>query len=138
MIAPQFLRFALVGAVGFFVDAGVLQIAVRQIGSDPYVGRVLSFLAAASATWILNRRYTFAPTGDIGLHREWLQYVSLMVTGGAVNYLVYALCVMSSELVRKYLVLGVAMGSISGLVFNYASSKYMLFERGRGHFKREK
>lgn len=50
MIAPQFLRFALVGAVGFFVDAGVLQIAVRQIGSDPYVGRVLSFLAAASAT----------------------------------------------------------------------------------------
>ena len=57
-LAREFLSFAVVGTIGFVVDLGVLYVVAPTLGW--YGGRVLSFLAAASVTWALNRRFTFA------------------------------------------------------------------------------
>ena len=57
-----------------------------------YVARVLSFLAAATATWALNRRYTFgARQSGVSLAREYLGYLLTMLGGAFVNYGVYVL-----------------------------------------------
>ena len=53
----EFLLFAAVGVVGFGVDVAVLYLVAPLLGW--YGARVLSFIAAATATWALNRRYTF-------------------------------------------------------------------------------
>ncbi len=64
----RFGAFAVVGAVGFLVDAGVLTALVNGLGANPYAARAVSFPAAVTATWWLNRRWTFAPAG-IGTDR---------------------------------------------------------------------
>ena len=126
----QFLRFGTVGAIGFVVDAGVLRLLLT-LGLGYYSGRAISFLAAATATWILNRSFTFRRESDWHGHpaREWLAYLSLMALGGAVNYGIYALAVESAETVQRFPELGVALGSLGGMTINYWSAKVMIFER---------
>jgi putative flippase GtrA len=126
----QMLRFGIVGGIGFLVDAGVLTLMLA-LGLGPYSGRVVSFLAAATTTWALNRSFTFrrdspSPTHPAG---EWLAYLGLMVIGGLVNYGTYALAVAILDPVARHPVIGVALGSIAGMAINFWTSKTMVFER---------
>ena len=118
----RFLKFCIAGTIGFAVDAGLLQLLARGAGVDPYLARVGSFLAAATATWWINRRYTFdasrAPSGS-----EWTAYVGLMGLGAAVNYGIYAACITWWAMAREHLWLGVAIGSIAGLGINFMTSR---------------
>lgn len=121
----RFLRFCVVGGAAFFVDAGVLMALTSGAGLDPYLARVASFLAAASFTWWLNRRYTFEvkhrPTGS-----EWAAYLGLMVIGAAANYGTYAAAITWWPLAREHLWIGVALGSIAGLGINFLTSRRLL------------
>jgi len=132
----QFIRFTLVGGIGFVVDAGLLRLLLMA-GFGYYGGRVVSFLAAATTTWLLNRSFTFrressAESVAIGHPAgEWIAYLGVMVIGGAVNYGTYAVAIALSELVRAHPELGVALGSLAGLCINFWSAKLMIFERKR-------
>jgi len=53
-------KFAVVGGVGFAIDAGVLTLAVREL-SSVYTARAVSFACAVLVTWVLNRLYVFDP-----------------------------------------------------------------------------
>jgi putative flippase GtrA len=132
-MAGQFLRFGIVGGVGFVVDAGLLHVLLR-LGLGPYGGRVISFLAAATTTWILNRSFTFrreSPSSAPPVHPagEWLAYLGLMVIGGMANYGTYAVAVAWSDPVRRHPELGVALGSLVGMLINFWTAKTMVFER---------
>ena len=70
----QFFKFGLVGVVGFLVDVGVLQFCMAMFGMNPYSGRLVSFLAAASATWICNRHFTFRGQGQGPAHVQWMKF----------------------------------------------------------------
>ena len=127
-IGDEFARFCLVGAVGFAVDAGLLQ-AVVWAGLDRYSGRVLSYLAAATTTWILNRNFTFRAAGAGAMHRQWARYVEVNALGAGINYLVYAGCLLASTTAYRYPALGVAAGSGVALLFNFAANRYLVFRR---------
>ena len=117
----RFLRFCVVGALAYLVDAGVLTGLVSGLAADPYAARVASFLAAASFTWWLNRRWTFEVKRE-PTRSEWLSYVALMVIGAVVNYGTYAAAITWWPLAREHLGLAVALGSIAGLGGNCLSS----------------
>jgi putative flippase GtrA len=121
------------GTVGFVVDSGVLYLCVRLFGWDPYSGRALSFLAAATTTWALNRRFTFRnQTPRTRLPGQYLRYLLGALTGGSVNYATYAGLVYTSVWVQTYLIVGVAVGSLAGMVVNFAVSKWWVFRRAEG------
>jgi putative flippase GtrA len=122
----QFLLFCIAGTIGFLVDAGIVQALVAQ-GADPYLARLVSFLCALTATWAFNRRYTFGAVRSDRAGREWLRYFIAMLGGFAVNYAVYAALVYSLPVIRQWPALGVAAGSIAGLVVNYFSSRFWVF-----------
>lgn len=123
-----FLRFCAVGTLGFVVDAGIVTALAAGAGVNPYAGRGVSFLAAASVTWALNRRYTFgAPRAATG--GEWAAYVALMLLGAAVNYGTYAALVATSPAAREALWIAVAAGSVAGLAVNFATSRRLLGAR---------
>lgn len=131
MSAPrQFLRFALAGVVGFVVDAAVLYAALG-LGLGYYLGRVLSFLAAAFTTWQINRRYTFRPQAAEDRFREWLRYLLAMLGGGVINYGVYALIIYNAPRGSWTPLLAVAAGSVAGLVVNFLSAKFWVFGKRR-------
>ncbi|MEO5623932.1 MAG: GtrA family protein [Dokdonella sp.] len=127
----QIFLFALVGAIGFAVDAGIVQLLVRQFAVNPYTARVVSFLAAATTTWSFNRRYTFAGHSSGSRRRELFRYLVAMVGGFALNYGAYAACIAFWPLVREWPAIGVAAGSIAGAVLNFVTSKFWIFRAPR-------
>ena len=120
----QLIKFALVGIIAFVVDAGIVQLLVSAAGMNPYLARVFSFLAAASLTWFLNRRYTFE-TKNQASSGEWAAYLGLMLVGGSVNYATYAVCVFLFDVVKTQPWLGVAAGSVAGLGVNFLTSRWL-------------
>ena len=120
----QLLRFCLVGAAGFAIDAGILQVLVIGVQANPYAARLASFVVAASVTWLMNRRYTFAVTHQ-PTRTEWLRYVGFMSLGALVNYGVFALCIAFWESARAQPWLGVAAGSVAGLGLNFTTSRLL-------------
>jgi putative flippase GtrA len=123
----QFVRFCLVGGVGFFIDAVILQMLVTFANVNPYTARIVSFVFAASGTWLMNRRFTFKVRHKAN-HSEWLHYVGLMVIGAIANYGVFVICIEFYLFPHQFLWLAVALGSIAGLGVNYTSSK-LVFRR---------
>lgn len=123
MAFRTFLRFCVVGVAGFLIDASALYAAAPLLGW--YAARVLSFLAAATGTWWLNRHYTFATESNMGAKAKWRQYLGylhLMMLGGIVNYLVYAATIVSVK-VSAAPIMGVALGSCAGLLVNFLSAR---------------
>ncbi|WP_326491152.1 GtrA family protein [Paraburkholderia sp. HD33-4] len=122
----EFIWFAIAGAVGFGVDAGVLYAALA-LGCGPYVGRLISFLCAAFVTWQINRRITFTAAAGTSLWREWCQYLAAMSLGGACNYGAYVLTLHLLPRGPASPLLAVAAGSIAGMFVNFATAKLWVF-----------
>ncbi len=124
-LGREFLSFAVVGVAGFVVDVAVLYLAAPLMGW--YGARALSFLAAATATWALNRRYTFsARSSNDSVLREYLGYLVTMLGGAVVNYGAYVL-VLHWVTGAWAPAVGVALGSCAGLVVNFLSARYLVF-----------
>ena len=123
--------FGLAGGIGFLVDAGVLYLLKVTLGL--YAARVISFLVAAFTTWIVNRNLAFqARKSGVSLHQEFSAYLLLMTSGGLVNYALYAWLVTGSGFVAQNPVIGVAIGSLGGMLVNFATARFLLFKRHDG------
>ena len=122
-----FAKFAAIGAAGFVVDAAVLQAAISGVGLSPYTARVVSYGAAATVTWWLNRRITFRAQASHDAVREWLRFLGANAAGGALNYAVFAALVASSAFFAGHPAVAVAAGSLSGLVCNFTLSRRLVF-----------
>jgi putative flippase GtrA len=133
----QLLLFAVAGVIGLAVDMGVLYLLAPLLahGFAPpfnwYAARVLSFICAATATWLFNRRFTFAGARAASLWRQWLAYLSAMLGGAAVNYAVYvlALRLLAEPLGLLAPAASVALGSLAGMGVNFLSARHLIFRR---------
>lgn len=123
----EFLRFGMVGTFGFLADSGALLLFIH-LGLDPYWGRFGSFFVAVNCTWLLNRNFTFKAKKSTALWNEWIKYVMANSTGAILNYGVYAILLYKVGLVEQWPVLGVAAGSIVGLLANYINSRVFVFK----------
>jgi putative flippase GtrA len=122
----QFVRFGVVGTIGFLVDTAVLY-AGLALGLGLYGGRAVSYLAAASATFALNRAWTFRGQGEGRVARQWALFLVLNLVGFAFNYGTYAALVASVALVAQHPVIGVAAGSLAGMLGNFLLSRRYVF-----------
>lgn len=118
----------MVGVVGFAVDASALYFAIHVLGAGLYGGRLLSYLAAATTTWALNRRYTFHANKSRNKVAEWGRFLAANAIGGLVNYTTYAALVTWSPVAATHPVLGVAVGSFTGLAVNFLLSRHVVFK----------
>ncbi len=125
--AGQLAQFAAVGALGFVIDASVLQALVGKAGLDPYSARAVSYLAAATATWWLNRRVTFRDAVGANPIRQWTRFLAANACGGAVNYAIYAALVGLWARASAEPALAVAIGSAAGLLINFQLSRRFVF-----------
>lgn len=122
----QFLRFGVVGTAGFVVDTAVLY-AGLALGLGLYSGRAISYLAAATTTWALNRAWTFRTASHVPMARQWALFLLVNLIGFACNYGTYALLVAGVPLVAAHPVLGVAAGALAGMVGNFWLSRRFVF-----------
>jgi putative flippase GtrA len=125
------LRFAVIGALGMPVDAGVLWLMTHRVGLDPYSGRVVSWLSAATFTWIGNRYFTFGARRAKGLIPalgEWLRFLAANAVGGLLNVGLYSTLVRFAPPPANNLYVALVLGVLAGLIFNFTLSKTLVFK----------
>ena len=127
----ELLQFGLVGTIGFLADSGALLLFLH-FGLNPYSGRLGSFFIAVSCTWLLNRNFTFKAKKSPNFWTEWVKYIIANSMGAVLNYGVYAILLFKVGLVAQWPVLGVAAGSIVGLLANYINSSVFVFKDKQG------
>lgn len=128
----ELLRFGTVGIAGFIVDAAVLTAGIA-LGTGPWLGRIASYVAAASTTFALNRAWTFrvsARRTGTAAARQWGLFLLVNLVGFACNYGTYAALIAGVPLVAAQPVLGVAAGSIAGLLGNFLLARRFVFAAG--------
>lgn len=128
----QFATFAVIGCIGFAVDA-ISFLCFDYFLRDPYIARLFSYVCAATATWSLNRVFTFKlQFGDFSithLVQEWAKFLVSQTAGFAVNYGTFSLLVYHFEFFLRYEVVAIGIGSIAGLFLNFFVAKFIVFKQ---------
>lgn len=124
----QFLKFSIVGGVGFTVDAGTFFIITHYLGGGPISSRfVSSFVFGMTATFLLNNFFTFRGHGSGSIFSRYIKFATANVIGNLLNVGTHAVLVENVELFHRTPLLGVVAGTFVGLVFNFTGSKYFVF-----------
>jgi len=125
VLLAQFLRFGVVGVFGFGVDTAVVYATRVWLGL--YGAGVLSFVAAASANWALNRAWTFRGLSRTPAHRQWALFLAANALGFVLNRGAYAALIATSPVCAANPVLAVAAGAVAGLFSNFVLSRRLVF-----------
>ncbi len=131
--ARKIILFALAGCAGFIVDATTVVLLRHWTGLDLVSAKGVGFSLAVTVTWALNRRFAFAQRAESPLFQEWLRYVWANGLGGLVNNGVYLVAVFGFEDLAQHPALAVALGSLAGMFFNYATSNWWVFRHPHKH-----
>ena len=134
MLSGQFIRFGLIGVLGFVADTVAFYIFANWF-ENPYVCRLASYVVAATVTWSFNRHFTFGRTfGEYSfseLIKEWGQFLFAQGFGFLMNYGVFSGLVFGFTLFKEWPVLAIAAGSIAGLLVNFISAKFWVFRESQ-------
>ncbi len=90
-LARQIPIFALVGLIGFGIDSSLTYALAHGLGIAPALARPPAVLAAMSANFLANRRFTFAAS-NAPLLPAFTRYALVSALGTAINYAVYCAC----------------------------------------------
>jgi putative flippase GtrA len=127
-VIPQILRFGVVGVVGYVVDTGVLLLLVQRASMAPLSARITSFIVAASATFVLNHRFTFRMSDKPSLQR-WAFYLATTAVGALINIGTYQAWIVHNGTESLQLAIGTAAGSLAAMAVNYVVSSTLVFRQ---------
>lgn len=114
------------GAVGFLVDAAVLQLLVSAAGWSAFAARALSFPAALTATFLLNRAWTFGAL-RLPAARAYGAYGVIQALGALINLAVFSACLLAAPALYERPVVALGIGAIVALLFNFAAARRLVF-----------
>jgi putative flippase GtrA len=122
----RILRFAVVGGIGFVVDAAMLALLLAATPLGPFLSRLVSIGFGLTITWLCNRHLTFQPSSR-GLAAEGARYGGVGVTTSIVNYLVYAGLLLALPWLTPLAALVVA--SLVAMALSYLGYSRLVFDR---------
>jgi len=124
----QFLKFSMVGGVGFVVDAGTFFVLTYYLGGGLVSSRFVSSLVfGMTTTFLLNNFLTFRGQGSGSLFSRYLRFATANIIGNLLNIGTHAVLVENLALFHRIPLLGVIAGTFVGLIFNFVGSKYFVF-----------
>ena len=122
----QFLRFGIVGAMGFVVDTTVVYLLLNPIGV--YWAGALAYPVAASFNWAINRIWTFRGQSTGSAAAQWGRFLAVNLLGFVLNRGTYFALVTISAFIAGHPVFAVAAGAIAGLAVNFDLSRRLVFK----------
>jgi putative flippase GtrA len=125
LILRQFLRFAVVGVIGFAVDTGTVYGLRNYVGL--YAAGMIAYMTAASANWLLNRLWTFKGQGSGPAHHQWAKYMVANLTGFILNRGTYIILIATVPMAVRQPVIATAAGAIAGMFINFSLSRRVVF-----------
>lgn len=124
-LAGQFLRFGVVGTLGFVIDTITVYTLRHWLGL--YGAGMAAYLTAASANWLLNRLWTFRGQGSGPAHRQWVAFMLINLVGFVLNRGTYALLITFLATAADQPVIATAAGAIAGMFVNFSLSRRLVF-----------
>lgn len=115
----QFIKFGVVGGIGFIVDASILLFLVNILIFDIAFSRACSFSCAVFVTWLINRKFTFEQSSKYSKSKEYFIYFFIQIFGALINFIIFILLVNNIEFMKKILIIPLFIGSIFSLIFNF-------------------
>ncbi|HYD19679.1 MAG TPA: GtrA family protein [Patescibacteria group bacterium] len=129
-LGPSFLRYLLVGGIGFLVDAGLLEL-FHYFGLSIYAARGLSMTLAIGITYWLHKNFTFTDSAaPAKTAAQAAAFVGCQLLAAAVNYGLF--CVALALLPPMFLtrLLALCCGVGAGLVVNFVLLRFLVFPTG--------
>ncbi|MDD5585390.1 MAG: GtrA family protein [Alphaproteobacteria bacterium] len=127
----QFIKFGIVGVVGFAVDTAFLYLGIHALGLGRVAAGMFSFPFAVTVTWIGNRLFTFREIEHEPMAKQWAKFAVVCAVGIVFNRGTYSVLVSTIPFVYDYPVIGLLAGTAAGMFFNFFASKRLVF-RGSG------
>jgi putative flippase GtrA len=121
--AVRFGRFAIVGGVGFVIDAGLLAFLHHGAGLDPFLARLVSIVVSALCTWRLNRAVKFG-VSQRSQAEEGMRYGAVAALAAGLNYLIYATLLVWPGLPP---VVAAVLATLTAMGFSYAGYSRLVF-----------
>lgn len=128
-LSTRLSAFAVVGTIGFIVDATVLKLYLISVENDPILGRAVSFPIAVTVTWLLNRQFTFSQGAKkySSLFGEWSSYLLVNAFGFIINLCVFMLVIFTIDTAKLHPIFTLGFASLIAMFFNYFGSKHWVF-----------
>ncbi len=117
----EFLRFVVVGAVGFAVDGGGTWLLVLG-GLPPVAARIAPLSGAIVVTWLLNRSLTFNVERPKS-RDELMRYAAVALSSAFFNFVLYSVLV----LVGVQPLVAVAVATLLLLSYSFFAYRRMVF-----------
>lgn len=123
----KFIRFGIVGSIGFLFDTTVFFILVDLIDLNIICSRILAFIFAVFLTWIINRNFTFCNSSSKIKSREYLYYFIIQTIGALLNLIVFSSLIYSFKIFQEILIIPLMIGSITAMFFNFILIKTKIY-----------
>jgi putative flippase GtrA len=127
----RLFRFALVGVAGAAIHMTAFEIIRRVTGLGAAASWLMSFAAAATTGWAMNRRFTFNAAAQDANAGEWLRYVAVAALGALAHFAVFWGAVAWIGFFAAHPALAIAPGSLASLCVTYAGSSLFVFAKAR-------
>lgn len=121
----QFMMFGTVGAFGWVLDTATVYALRGSLGL--YGAGMVSYVVAATGTWLFNRLWTFRGSGTGPAHRQWARFLAVNALGFVLNRGTYALLVTFVALCAAEPIYATAAGALAGMFVNFGLSRAIVF-----------
>ncbi len=130
-ISQQVPAFAVIGAIGYVVDATITFVGAKYLGLSPELARPPGFIIATIVNYVLNRSITFRHA-QAPLASSFVRYLLVASVGLAINYGVYSACVALAPIfgiavTPAILPLFVAAGSGVAMAVTFVGFRFFAF-----------
>ncbi|MGG7519511.1 GtrA family protein [Allorhizobium undicola] len=122
----KLIRFALVGSLGFAVDAAGLLLLLALTPLGPLSARAIAMAMAMLVTWQCNRLFTFGASRRSMLI-EGFRYGSVGLVSAVVNYAVYCGLLLTMPLLKPLAAL--VLASMAAMAFSFFGYSRFVFRR---------
>jgi putative flippase GtrA len=144
----QLLRFAVTGVINTAIDLIVLNILINvthsgREGLTYVIFAIISFIAAATNSYFMNKYWTFAGQGTSNKKIEISEFIIVTVFGLIVNVAVASITVtfiapslfpilpILKDHVNLWPSIGKLAGTAVGLMLNFLGYKFVVFEKNK-------
>ena len=126
-IKYEFFRFCLIGLSGFIIESLLITVIIEVFNMNKTNSRFITLPICLLITWFLNRNFTFLNKNKKVAKQLFLYYL-LIGSGVTFNFAVYYFSIILLNNFKYDLILSIAIGSISSMLFNYFNMKLFIFK----------
>jgi dolichol-phosphate mannosyltransferase len=123
----EIIQFATVGGSGVVIDLFFFLALTYGARIDHQLSRAMSFFAAVSWNWYLNRWFTFVGGRDKKWGRQWIEFLATALVGFTINWGSYKLLTDYVPYLAQHHIVAFFLGILLGTGSNYMLSRWFVF-----------